>query len=71
MATVRDQTKVVDFLNPLIDDSATPILVHLRAKDGVLIIKGPGFRIVAAGLGQEDGDWEVFHLIGKGAVARD
>ena len=71
MATIRNQTKVVDFLDPFINDSTTPILIHLRPKDGVLVNKGPRLRIVATGLRQEDRDREVFHLIGEAAVARD
>jgi hypothetical protein len=53
---VIDQTIVVGFLDPLVDDGAGPGVYHFVAKDGCLIIESSSCTDIAAGLGEKDGN---------------
>lgn len=68
---VADQTVVVGFLDPLVDNGAGPGVVHLGAKDSSLVLKGTGSRGVAASLGKENGDGVAGSILLQLAVSRD
>jgi hypothetical protein len=54
--SVLDETVVVGFLDPFVDDGTGPSVDHLVAEDGCLVVKCARSPNVAAGLGEEDGD---------------
>ena len=68
-ATVGDQTVVIFFLYPLVDDGAGPNVIHVGAKNGVLIGKETRLRDDAAGFRHEDGYGVIRSLVKNGNVA--
>ena len=55
--SVRYESVVVGFLNPLVDNSSGPGIGHFRAKNGRLIRESSRLWSIAACLGEED--WDV------------
>jgi len=53
---VFDETVVVSFLDPFVDDGTGPGVDHLVAKDGGLIVKCASGTDIATSLGEEDRD---------------
>lgn len=56
---VGDDSVAVFLLDPLVDDGTAPVINHLGAKDGVLVIPCARAGDDASSLGKEDGDGEV------------
>jgi hypothetical protein len=67
---VINETIVVGFLDPFVDDGAGPGVYHLVAEDGRLIGKCTGTAHVAAGFGEEDRDAVLGGVLLQGDVAR-
>lgn len=67
---VGDDSVAVLLLDPLVDDGTAPVIDHLGAKDGVLVIPCARAGDDASSLGKEDGDGEVLGVFLQLVVGR-
>lgn len=71
LLTIADQTVVVGFLDPLVDNGARPVRGHIITEDGGLVVECARLGCVAARLREENGDVVVGNIFGERIVARD